>query len=58
MFVVQVYFSHHSDRFNNEDLILPDNVVFKTDVSRLKANSAEFVDNTEEHVDSIVYCTG
>lgn len=58
MDILQILFSHHSDRFKEEDLTLSENVVFKTDVRQLKAHSVEFVDGSEEDIDALVYCTG
>ncbi|XP_054278747.1 senecionine N-oxygenase-like [Macrosteles quadrilineatus] len=54
----KVFLSHRSDRFDEKNVTLLDNVIFKTDVVSLTEDSAVFGDGTVERVDAVIYCTG
>ncbi|XP_033752047.1 flavin-containing monooxygenase FMO GS-OX-like 2 [Pecten maximus] len=51
----QVFLSHLKDTLKTA---LPANVVQKTGIKRMKKNRVVFLDDTEEEVDVLVFCTG
>lgn len=53
----QIYMSFRGELFNvfNESL---EKVIFKPPPKEFKKNSVIFVDNTEEIIDCVIFCTG
>ncbi|XP_069107793.1 senecionine N-oxygenase-like isoform X2 [Argopecten irradians] len=51
----QIFLSHNKDKLNS---VLPANIIEKPGIKRMSMDSVVFLDDTEEEVDDLIFCTG